>query len=274
MTTPITPQPVQQPAQQPPQQPMPAAGHRPAPQHVTICGIISVVFGALGLVLSFIPIVNNVAAILGFIGAILGVIALVGTFGGKKRGKVLSVVATVLCVLSVVITLAMQSATSKAIDDSIKESKGIDTSQSGSSAEPKSSVGKDAQPKGEQDMEGDVEGLHVKIVSAALSVNDYEGKPTVLVTYEWTNKTTKNNSFAGLAHPQVFQNGKALDTAIYMDVPEGYDANSYMTEIQPNATATVTLGYVLQDTSPVTVDISAFLSAEDTTKVVHTFNLQ
>ncbi len=43
-----------------------------------------------------------------------------GTFRGKKRGKVLSIVAAVLSVLAIVITLAMQSAASKAIDDSIK----------------------------------------------------------------------------------------------------------------------------------------------------------
>lgn len=61
------------------------------------------VFGALGLVLSFIPIVNNIAAILGFIGVILAIIAIVGTFRGKKRGKVLSIVAAVLSVLAIVI---------------------------------------------------------------------------------------------------------------------------------------------------------------------------
>lgn len=33
----------------------------PAPQGTTVCGIVGVVFGALGLVLSFIPIINNIA---------------------------------------------------------------------------------------------------------------------------------------------------------------------------------------------------------------------
>ena len=67
----ITPQPVpSSPQQYQPQQPQPQP---PQPQHLhtTICGIAAVVFGALGLVLSFIPIVNNIAAILGFIGVIL-----------------------------------------------------------------------------------------------------------------------------------------------------------------------------------------------------------
>ncbi len=30
-----------------------------------------------------------------------------------------------------------------------------------------------------------------------------------MVTYEWKNNSGKNNSFAALAHPQVFQNGQA-----------------------------------------------------------------
>ena len=59
------------------------------PKGTTICGIVGVVFGALGLVLSFIPIVNNIAAILGAIGVVLAIIAMVGTFRGKKAGKIL-----------------------------------------------------------------------------------------------------------------------------------------------------------------------------------------
>ena len=229
----IAPQPVpSSPQQYQPQQPQPQP---PQPQHLhtTICGIAAVVFGALGLVLSFIPIVNNIAAILGFIGVILAIIAIVGTFRGKKRGKVLSIVAAVLSVLAIVITLAMQSAASKAIDDSIKESKGIDTSQSsssksaGKSSDASKSKASEQKAQGEQDLEGDIEGAHVKIVSAVKSVNDYNGKPTALVTYEWTNNTSKNNSFATLAHPNVFQNGTELETAVYFDQPEGYDANSY-----------------------------------------------
>ena len=225
-------------------------------------------------------IVNNIAAILGFIGVILAIIAIVGTFRGKKRGKVLSIVAVVLSVLAIVITLAMQSAASKAIDDSIKESKGIDTSQSsssksaGKSSDASKSKASEQKAQGEQDLEGDIEGAHVKIVSAVKSVNDYNGKPTALVTYEWTNNTSKNNSFATLAHPNVFQNGTELETAVYFDQPEGYDANSYLAQTQPGTAATVTLGYVLQDDSPITVDVTAFLSTDQDTKVTHTFTLQ
>lgn len=250
-----------------PQQPA-APGPAAEPKHTTVCGIIAVVFGALGLVLSFIPIINNLAAILGGIGVVLAVVALVGTFRGRKRGKALSVVAAVLCVAAIAITLSMQSAASKAIDDSLKESKGIATSQSQGASAPASAAAKT------QNGEGDVEGAHVKIVSAVKSGNDYEGHPTVLVTFAWTNATSKNNSFASLLHAQAFQNGGELATAIYMEQPEGYDGNSYMAEAQPNGGGTVTLGYVLKDDSPVTVEVSPFLALNDESKVTHEFTLQ
>ena len=85
---------------------------------------------------------------------------------------------------AIVITLAMQSAASKAID----EATGVSSSQSSAKGSAKN------QPKGDQDMEGDLKTMHVKIVSAVRSNNDYNNQPTVLVTFEWTNNTDKNNS--------------------------------------------------------------------------------
>ena len=265
---------------QQPQPPMQPVGAQPSRQDqeyhdqgqrppMTVTGVVGVVFGALGLVLSFIPIVNNLAAILGLVGAVLGVIAIVGTFRGKKHGKALAIVAVVLSVLAIIITLAMQFAASKAIDDAM----GVSTSQTSGDSPSKKSDAKKTESKGEQDMEGDLKSMHVKIVSAVRSGNDYENNPTVLVTYEWTNNTKKNNSFAVLANPKVFQNGSSLDTAIYTDAPAGYDASSYLAEVQPGATATVTIGYVLKDDSAVTVDVTDFISMDDSAKVKHVFTL-
>ena len=189
--------------------------------------------------------------------------ALVGTFRGKKRGKALAIVAAVLSVLAIVITLAMQSAASKAID----EATGVSSSQSSAKGSAKN------QPKGDQDMEGDLKTMHVNIVSAVRSNNDYNNQPTVLVTFEWTNNTDKNNSFAVLASPQVFQNGQALDTAIYSENPAGYDSNSDFAEVQPGAAGTVTIGYTLKDDSEVTVDVTDLFDLNDSAKVVHKFTV-
>lgn len=245
------------------------------PQQITVCGIIGIVFGALGFILSFIPIINNIAAILGFAGIILALVGIVGTFRGKKSGKAVAVLAAILSILAIVITLAMQSAASKAIDNALGQSTTEQNTTNGKDSDSDASNKKSSQDaKGEQDMEGDLNNLHVKIISAVKSSNDYNGKPTVFVTYEWKNNTDRNNSFAALAHPQVFQNGQSLDTAMYMEQPEGYDARSYVAEVQPGATGTVTLGYVLNDDSAITVDVTDLISINGNAKITHTFNLQ
>lgn len=248
--------PIQQPVAPAPQ-PVQAAS---ASKSTSVCAIIATVFGALAFVTSFIPIINNGSFILGLIGVVLGIIAMVGTLRGKKEGKAIAIIGTVLSVLAIVITLVMQSAASKAIDNAVKETKGVDSSQTTN--------------KGTQDLEGDIEGAHVKIVSAVKAGTDYNGKDTVLVTYEWKNTTSKNNSFAVIASTNVFQNGTELDTAIYTDAPEGYDSGSDFAQVQPDATGKVTIAYVLQDDSPVDVEVTPSFSVSDNSKVSHTFNLQ
>lgn len=267
--------------------PVNAAPANVAPEHgepvgVSICGIIALVLGTLALVLSFVPIINNAAAILGVVGAVLAVIGLVGTLRGRKRGKALTIVAAVLSVLAIVITLAMQASFSKALDDAVGGSSSQTGAKSGGSGSADAKSGDtqsggasaDKQSDGPVDTEGDLGDFHVRIVSAVASDADYEGKPTVLITYEWTNNGSGNNSFAALAHPQAFQNGHELGMAVYAGSPQGYDANSYLAEVQPGATATVTMGYVLENDTEVTVEVSRLLSMNGKTKVTHTFALQ
>ena len=248
--------------------------HEPA-KRTTVCGIVGTVFGGLGVLLSFIPIVNNFAAILGAVGVVLAVIALVGTFRGKKHGKALAVVAAALSVLAIVITLAMQAATVKAIDDALgTDSTSSQTQQDDAdSSDATDDAAADASA-GEQDMEGDVDSgnYHVKLVSLAKQGADYEGKPAAVLTFELTNNKTENSNFMDYM-VKAFQNGKELESAIFMDAPEGYDAGSSMTELQPGATGTVTLGYVLEDDSPVTVEVDGTLDMSGA-KVTHVFDLQ
>lgn len=74
------------------------------------------VLGIIGIVLSFIPIINNVAFFLGILALIFGIIGLV-----KKTSKGKAIAGIVLGILSIVITLTMQSAVSDAIDETSKE---------------------------------------------------------------------------------------------------------------------------------------------------------
>lgn len=93
--------------------------------------ITGLVLGIIGVVLGFIPIVNNVAPFIGAVGIVFAIIGIVKCGPkGVRKGRVMSIVATILCVLSLVITLGMQSAADKAIDDAFKDT----TSSSSSSS--------------------------------------------------------------------------------------------------------------------------------------------
>lgn len=76
----------------------------------------SLVLGIIGVVLSFIPIINNAAFILGILAIIFGIVTLV-----KKTGKGKSISGLVLGIFAVIIALAMQSAFSDALDDTSKD---------------------------------------------------------------------------------------------------------------------------------------------------------
>lgn len=79
-------------------------------------GKTSLILGIIGISLSFIPIINNAAFILGILAIIFGIICLI-----KKSSQGKSVAGIILGILAVVITLAMQSAVSDAIDETSKE---------------------------------------------------------------------------------------------------------------------------------------------------------
>lgn len=108
----------QQQAQQPAAQPAPqAAGKEQDGRKTSGLAITGLVLGIIGLILSFIPFINNAAFVIAIIGAVFAIIGIVKTGkNGKKKGRVMSIVATVLCVLAIVITLGMQQSASKAIN--------------------------------------------------------------------------------------------------------------------------------------------------------------
>lgn len=78
--------------------------------------IAALVLGIIGLVLSFIPIINNVAFVLGVVGVILGTIGIV-----KSRKKAMGIVAVILCVASMGLTIFAQQALVDSLNDSLDE---------------------------------------------------------------------------------------------------------------------------------------------------------
>lgn len=98
-----------------------------------VLGILSIVFGGVGLVFSWIPFINNLAFVFGVAGLILGIIAIVTN---RKHKKVLALIGTTISIVSMIIVLATQSTYSNSID------KAMNTNNSSSSNEKKSSTEK------------------------------------------------------------------------------------------------------------------------------------
>lgn len=257
----------------PPQSGAPQAAHTSQQKPFSALAITALVFAIIAALLSWVPIVNNIAFFIAIIGLVFAGFAMhVTRKAGPRRGKALAVAALVVLLVAGGLVLGTQTLYGKAIDTMISSSETTTTSKPKKS---KAKTEKKAAPA-VQDMEGDVDGAnyHVKLDSLTKTVNDYEGKPTVMLTYEMTNNKSENSNPMDL-NVQVFQNGHQLDTAIYSDqAPEGYDVDSESRALQPSATGTITLGYVLEDeTSPVTVEASGTFDMSGQ-KVTHEFALQ
>lgn len=257
MAEPLTPSdPMQQASTQQASTPPSLASKEPT----SSLAVASLVLGIIAIILAFIPIINNLAFILAIIGLALGIAGIIVTGKHKhKVGRGLALTGVILALLSGAITLGMQQIFSTALDEAMQTSSSSATTKSNAAQvaqdNAQSSARKDVtKPSSTADIDNG--NYTVKIVSAVKSSADYEGKPTVLVTYTVTNNMKKNSNMFDI-NTTVFQNGKSLEPAMYIDIPQGYDPESSLTTLQPGATKTVTEGYVLADEkNPVTVEIT------------------
>ncbi|MGT2923745.1 DUF4190 domain-containing protein [Streptococcus caviae] len=83
--------------------------------------ILALVFGGIGLALSWIPFINNLAFLFAIVGLILGIVAFIVNL---KKKKILTIIGTIISLAGIVIVLVSQSAYSDAVD---KVSKDVST---------------------------------------------------------------------------------------------------------------------------------------------------
>ena len=113
--------------------------------------------------------------------------------------------------------------------------------------------------------------IAVEIKDAHLTT-DYEGNPTIVITYSWTNNSDDANMAMVTTVGNAYQGGIGLETAIVLDDPN-YDSDLYSTQIQPGATLDVQQAYVLRDTTtPVQYELEQFLNMSDA-KAVKEFDI-
>ena len=85
-------------------------------------GVTALVLGIVGIVGSWIPIINNISAFIAFLGAIFGIIGIIiiAKSKGAKGGKGLAIAGTVVSIVAIVVVLATQSMYGKALDSASK----------------------------------------------------------------------------------------------------------------------------------------------------------
>ena len=83
-------------------------------QERKVLGILAIIFGALALLGSWMPIINNFSFILAILDLIFG---LIGFAVNRKRPKTLAIIGTVLAVVSIAIVLVTQAMYAKSLKE-------------------------------------------------------------------------------------------------------------------------------------------------------------
>lgn len=203
-------------------------------------GIVSIVIGAIALILSWMPIVNNFAAILAVLGLIFGLIAF---FVNRKHKKLLAWIGTIISVISLAVVIGTQSMYSKAINDATGKT---DTQTSSSSKSVSSSETDKTYAIGDTVAQNN--GMNVKVNSVEFKDGgQYDnldaGKQFVVVHLTLTNKGTKTLDYNQFDY-KLDDNGKQTDMLSTMMDDNGNDVYSDMLEsgsLRPKASLTGTL---------------------------------
>lgn len=114
--------------------------------------------------------------------------------------------------------------------------------------------------------------FQVELLGTSIS-QDYEGKPVLVVEYNFTNNSDESQSFIFACQDKAFQNGiECDDTVIGCD---DIDSQQQMNEIQPGTTYALKIGYHLQDTtSPVDIEVTSLDFINEDTLLKQMVNLQ
>ena len=202
-------------------------------------GILAIAFGGLGLLLSWIPIVNNFAFLLGVVSLVLGVIALVIN---RKNKKLLSVIGTVLSIATIIVVIATQgfyaNSLEKATKSYNKEVKKIDSSSSSEDQSSSASTSSNAKKDFKVGETASINGVEYTVTKVSYSNGDGDlNTPDNGKQYVFVDVTIKNNSDKDYEYnPLDFQlsnNGNKTDND-YVD--DSFVQNQFTSgTLSPNA---------------------------------------
>ena len=177
----------------------------PQPLPHSAMAIAGLVLGILGLLTSFLPIINNFSFILGILGLVFAGVGMTGCLRGKRTGKAMAIAALVLNILTVVVVLASQAAMSAAIDGAQKALEGAAAVSSTAAAASTTGQSSTDQPADASSSTTDLplgtevtlsNGLVISVDSVTGGLQDYDGSPITEVRVTYRNDGTSDASFS------------------------------------------------------------------------------
>lgn len=230
------------------------------------------VLGLLGLLGSWIPLLNILGIILGVLGVIL---AGIGLAKSKKAGagKGLAIAGLILGALAVVIAIIVNVAFVDAVDEAID-----DTTGTSNSASPSESPSDSSEPSESEESESSfVDGVLTtpevkivitdhKIIPAGQEGNEYGDKPVIAFWYEITNLTDKDvdpTEWIFLISAYQDNNPNAENELDIGSLPDDRFLDSQTETIKKGGTVENAMAYELDDeTTPVDLVASELFGDE------------
>lgn len=229
-----------------------------------VLGILAIAFGSIGLLFSWVPIINNMSFVFGLVGLILGVISLIVN---RKNKKLLAIIGSVLSFLTLAIVLAMQSSYSKAFDhatDSVSNtsvsSKTKQKSSSSNSSAKKSVPKIMNSPISVDGGKFEITVTDYKVIPVGQPGNEYGSKTLIAFWYNVKNISDNDldpmNAWVVLGNVKAVQdnNSSQVNTLSVGSTPDDKFLNTQTQQIKTGATAENAVSYELtDDETPVTL---------------------
>lgn len=196
---------------------------------LSVAAIIGVVLGAIAVLTSFMPIINNGSFILALIGTVVGIVGLVGVLRGKKRSKPLAIIALALNVIAVVVVIATQSMYSAAIDDAVNGPAVASTSQASDADQASADQANGA--AGATDLAVGTaatleNGLTVTVDSVAGGLTNYDGSAVTCVHVTYANNGSDEVAFNMFDWSGQDAQGAQRNSTFYSDGTEQLDSGT------------------------------------------------
>ena len=192
--------------------------------------ISSLVVGAIALLTSLLPIVNNISFFFALLGILFGLIGLVATLRGTRSGKVLVVIALVVNLTAASAVLVSQEIYSGALEEAFEGPAVVSTTTSGNSDPADAGQASPGTQNTDLAVGTAVQlasGLSVSVDAVQAGLPNYDGSTSTAVTVTYTNNGSSDVSFNMFDwEAQSPQGVKASSTVYFGTATAGEALNS------------------------------------------------